>query len=127
MVSDSPKNKFKGRAANLTPLFLQSKIRSRVWTKDPGVYIIARRGLYQSSRGLYQSSRGLYHRSPWFILKLAVVYIIDPRPFCIYNFAKRFCSHMPWFGSKIPVVWIKDPRGVRQRSPGFCRKSCSVN
>ena len=118
----TPQKQCKGRAATL---FLQSKIRSGVWAKDPGVYIIARRGLYQSSRGLYQSSRGLYHRSPWFISKLSgfisklpgfisklavvyikapVVYIIDPRLFCIDNFEKRFCSHVPWFGSKIPVA-----------------------
>ena len=74
--------KFKGRAATLTPLFLQLKIRSVVWAKDPVVYIITRRSLYQSSWGLTQSFRGLYHRSPWFISKLpgfisslAVVYI----------------------------------------------------
>ena len=134
----TPPKTFRGRAATLTPLFLQLKIRSLVCAKDPVVYIIARRGLYQSSRGLYQSSRGLYqssrglyHRSPWFISSLAVVYIkapgvyikapvvyiIDPRLFCIVNFAQRFCSHVPWFGSKIPVVWIKDPRGMDQRSP----------
>ena len=59
----TPPKKCKGRAATLTPLFLQLKIRSVVWAKDPVFYIIARRGLYQSSRGLYQSSRGLYQSS----------------------------------------------------------------
>jgi len=66
----TPQKKYKGQAATLTPLFLQSKIRSGVWAKDPGVYnkapgvyIIARRGLYKSSRGLYESSRGLYESS----------------------------------------------------------------
>ena len=105
--------KCKGRAATLTPLFLQLKIRSVVWAKDPVVYIIgccglyqssrglyqssrglyqSSRGLYQSSRGLYQSSRGLYQSSPWFISKLP-----------------WFMSKLPWLISKHPVLYIIDP------------------
>ena len=49
-------------------------------------------------------------------IKAPVAYIIDPRMFCINNYAKRFCCHVPCIGSKTAVVWIKDCRGMRQRA-----------
>ena len=121
----TPQKKLKGRAATLTPLFLQSKIRSVIcikapvfWHKAPVTYIIARRVLYQSSRGMAQSSRGLYHCSPcsiskfpwhntelpWFISLIPVCFVL----IILQNVSVATCRGLdqrsPWYGSKIPVA-----------------------
>jgi len=75
-----------------------------VWAKDPVVYIVARRGLYQSSRGICQSSRGLYQSSPWFISLIPVRFVL----IILQNVSVAMCRGLdqrsPWYESKIPVA-----------------------